>query len=170
MTARVPPPRTPETLGEERRQDPPEGVYVLPLRSLAACVVACLAVFFAVGDPLGDPFHLDQSVMWSYYAAPLCVAGALVAHARLGLSAWLLNTLFVALVKFALTYAAATALWAASAPNAHRPERSRHDHADGCGAGRGWVSGAARARVGRRRPLWVCVRAAEPAVAGWPVP
>jgi len=83
--------------------------------------VVCLGVFFAVGDPIGDPFHLDRSVMWSYYAAPLCVAAGLVVYARLRLSAWLLNTLLVGLVKFALTYVFATALWAAAAPGPAGP-------------------------------------------------
>ncbi len=79
-----------------------------------------LLVFGVAGEPVWRrPFELDTAIIWSYAVIPVAVLAVLVFARRLELKTFLLSTMEITLLKYAITICVATVLWAIFEP----PER-----------------------------------------------
>jgi hypothetical protein len=88
----------------------------------AVLVAVLIILFIFVGGPVwGAPFDLDRAIGWSYAPIPFAVAALLYLQRRRGRvflfwPALLLDSLAVALTKFALTYLVALSSWIVVGP------------------------------------------------------
>jgi hypothetical protein len=71
-----------------------------------------------------NPFDIDLAIWLSYAPIPILVAAGLLWSRRLSLGTWLLNTLEIVMLKFAITYVIAITLWA-TFPRPDAPEPLR---------------------------------------------
>lgn len=86
-------------------------------------IIAALVTVFLIGGKAPvwhNPFDIDRAIWLSYAPIPVLVIAGLAWQRRLGAVTVFLNTLEIALTKFALTYCIAIPLWAAfgTAPGA----------------------------------------------------
>ena len=76
----------------------------LSRRSKLIILAIVVAQFLVGAGPVWRrPFDWDASILWSYATIPALVAGALAWQRRLGWKAWLLDTVEVTALKFAVT-------------------------------------------------------------------
>lgn len=76
----------------------------LPRRTKAIILALVVIQFFVGAGPVWQrEFDWDASILWSYASIPLLVAVALLLHRRLGVRAWLVDTVEITAVKFAVT-------------------------------------------------------------------
>lgn len=81
--------------------------------SFAIALGISLAIFFLL-HPLWKPLDMaamDRNIIWSYAAIPLLALGLLAFERKLRWSTWLLETLRLLCVKFAITFLFANLLW-----------------------------------------------------------
>jgi hypothetical protein len=87
-------------------------VQLLSRRQFALVYGIAIAVFFLANGPVWrHPFDLDRAILWSYLVIPVLVAGCLLASRAFGLLSLLYNSVEAVIVKFGITYVAATILW-----------------------------------------------------------
>jgi len=92
----------------------------LSWRSFGLALGITLAIFFLL-HPLWRPVdieQMDRNILWSYAPIPLLVLALLALERKLRWSSWMLETLRLTLVKFAITFLFANILWAFVAPPA----------------------------------------------------
>jgi len=94
--------------------DPPK----MSRRGFWLAFIAAMVVFFVAGGLVWDsPFDIDSQVYWSYAAVPVLVIGMLLWEGKLGWLSFLLDSLHLGALKFAVTYFIAVGMWwAAGAP------------------------------------------------------
>lgn len=73
-------------------------------------------LFLVVDNPLGDPFDIDASILWSYAIVPILVGGMLLKERKLSFGAWGLESMTVALLKFAITLCITMGPWMFTQP------------------------------------------------------
>ena len=105
-----------DTTGESRHRRADRTIADVRLRAIQRWPMLALLVLiflFAGEAPVWrNPFRIDRAIWLSYAPIPLLVAGCLGWDRRLSVLTLFLNTLEVALTKFALTYTIAIPLWA----------------------------------------------------------
>ena len=101
------------------RPEPAESpVPQLSWRSFGLALAITLAIFFLL-HPLWRPLdmeQMDRNIAWSYVPIPLLVLALLALEHKLRWSSWMLETLRLTLVKFAVTFLFANVLWAFIGP------------------------------------------------------
>lgn len=94
-----------------------------------SCLALLLAIFAfghgALWEHPWDMKQVDAAILWSYAPIPVLVLGCLAWSKRLGLRAFVLDTLELTFLKYAVTFAAALALWKLAPPPPH-PEAENH--------------------------------------------
>lgn len=81
-----------------------------------------LVVFGVAGEPVWrSPFELDTAIIWSYAVIPVAVLAVLTFRRRLKLKTFLLSTMEITLLKYAITICVATVFWAISEPPSPPP-------------------------------------------------
>ena len=86
--------------------------------SFYSALAVTLGLFFLL-HPLWKPLDMDQmdrNIAWSYAPIPFLVLGLLAWEHKLRWSSWLLETLRLTLVKFAITWLFANLLWSFVGP------------------------------------------------------
>ena len=92
----------------------------LSWRSFLLALAITLAIFFLL-NPIWrrpDIGQVDRNIGWSYAPIPLLVLGLLALERKLRWSSWVMETLRLTLVKFAITFLFANTLWAVVGPPA----------------------------------------------------
>lgn len=86
--------------------------------SFGLALAITLAIFFLL-NPMWhrlDMAQMDRNIAWSYAPIPLLVLVLLALERKLRWSSWLIETLRLTLVKFAITFLFANVLWAVVGP------------------------------------------------------
>jgi len=106
------------------RPEPAESpVPQLSWRSFGLALAITLAIFFLL-NPMWrrlDMAQMDRNIAWSYAPIPLLVLGLLALERKLRWSSWMIETLRLTLVKFAITFLFANAMWAIVGPPGASP-------------------------------------------------
>ena len=90
----------------------------LSWRAFGLALAITLAIFFLL-HPLWRPLdmaQMDRNILWSYAPIPLLVLALLALERKLRWSSWMLETLRLTLVKFAITFLFANTMWAFVGP------------------------------------------------------
>ena len=91
---------------------------VLSGRAFAFALAITLTIFL-LANPIWKASVVrewDQNIWWSYAPIPLLVVGLLAWERKLGWGAFVLDTMKLTLVKFAITFVLANAIWAVWGP------------------------------------------------------
>jgi hypothetical protein len=86
--------------------------------SFGLALAITLVIFFLL-NPMWhrlDMAQMDRNIAWSYAPIPLLVLGLLALERKLRWSSWMIETLRLTLVKFAVTFLFANAMWAIVGP------------------------------------------------------
>ncbi|HZM01030.1 MAG TPA: hypothetical protein VFD43_12350, partial [Planctomycetota bacterium] len=86
--------------------------------SFGLALAVTLGIFFLL-HPLWRPLdiaEIDRNILWSYAPIPALVLGLLALERKLRWSSWMLETLRLTLVKFAITFLFANVLWFVAGP------------------------------------------------------
>ena len=95
----------------------------LSWRSFGLALAITLAIFFLL-NPMWrrlDMAQMDRNIGWSYAPIPLLVLVLLALERKLRWSSWVMETLRLTLVKFAITFLFANTLWAVVGPPGATP-------------------------------------------------
>jgi Carboxypeptidase regulatory-like domain len=98
-------------------------IQLLSRRSFLLALAITLAIFFTL-HPLWRPLDMDAmdaNIAWSYAPIPLLAAGLLALERKLRWPSWLLETLRITLLKFAITWLFANVMWAFVGPPGAAP-------------------------------------------------
>jgi len=96
-----------------RPGSPDAAVPQLSWRSFGVALAVTLAIFYLL-HPMWRPMDMDdmdRNIAWSYAPIPLLVLVLLALERKLRWASWLLETIRLTLVKFAITFLFANVVW-----------------------------------------------------------
>jgi hypothetical protein len=109
--------------------DAPRG---LPRVTFLAILAGVVALFLLARGPLWknpwDAAALDSAIFWSYLPIPFLVAGGLLLARRFSWRFLFLESLAITLLKYAITFSCALALWAIHGPPPPPPKAAPPAH------------------------------------------